>query len=50
MVLGPTSAYLVDIMHSRSAETIAANKFVPVNLTTFGNEIYDYNAVDFVRR
>ncbi|KAF9460890.1 MFS general substrate transporter [Collybia nuda] len=25
MVLGPTSAYLVDIMHSRSAETIAAN-------------------------
>ena len=28
MVSGPCAAYLVDIMHSRSAESVAANKFV----------------------
>ena len=28
MAFGPCAAYLIDVMHSRSAESLAANKYV----------------------
>ena len=32
MSFGPCSAYLVDVMHSRSAEILAASRLVPLIL------------------
>ena len=40
MSFGPCSAYLVDVMHSRSAEILAANRFVPLILLADENDLY----------
>jgi hypothetical protein len=39
IVLSPCIAYLIDLMHSRSAEALAANKSVNVNFIFYGNAL-----------